>query len=454
MRSFDPDAEAHAGQRVRWREAHREGDADEDGESTCPPMVERSSCVVLMLLAAWAALLLSVSPSPNAAMLELSIPTPTMAQATPAATAAEPLQWLPPTRLDVAEAAPIAAGHVEPGAEAAPPPTDTHLLPANAKSLPAPPPPCPGNSSARQRSLAPAVGDWTFVADADAGASDPAVQFRFARAATWVDGSGAVGHLISRLSGGCINLRPGDQVRGHSNVPPHETAARPSASTEMRRSLTPVNVSAEGAGCTPPPVARFEFTSGGGQAASQAASQAGSQAGGQAGDDRIFLAVSPSGEVHASRQCEDAVCDFELLELPPTAADEQEAAPEAHTPARWFALRSVWSGRLLRLSHAALTQPASWEGIRTRARRKRRGSRRPAADWAGASKCHCPVAGGPPGWAHNCTEWAPLIRKYLAAWSMGNVSQPRRSASASRTPTPDPRPPTPDPRPSARPLSR
>lgn len=429
MRSFDPDAEAHAGQRVRWREARR--DDDEGGERTCPPMVERSSCVVLMLLAAWAALLLSVSPSPNAATLELSIPTPTMAprtQATPAVTAAEPLQRLPPTRFDLAEVAPVAVGHVEPGADAAPPPTDTHPLPANAKPQPAPPPPCPGNSSARQRSLAiegaATAADWTFVADADTGASDPAVQFRFARAATWVDGSGAVGHLISRLSGGCINLRPGEQVRGHSDVPPHETAARPSASTEMRRSLTPARASAEGAGCTAPPVARFEFTSGGGQAGGQA----GGQVGGEAGGERIFLAVSPSGELHASRQCEDARCDFELLELPPAAADEQQAASEApsHT-ARWFALRSVWSGRLLRLSHAALTQPASWEGIRTRARRKRGGGRRPAADWAGGAKCHCPVSGGPPGWAHNCTEWAPLIRKYLAAWSMGNVSQPRGS---------------------------
>ena len=425
-----------AGQCVRWREARREGD-DDDGEGTCPPMVERSSCVVLMLLAAWAALLLSVSPNPNAAMLELSTPTSPRTQATRAATAAEPLQQLPPTRFDLAEAAPIAVGHVEPGADAVPPSTDTHPLPANAQPLPAPPPPCPGNSSARQRSLAPAAGDWTFVADA-AGASDPAVQFRFARAATWVDGSGAVGHLISRLSGGCINLRPGDQVRGHSNMPPHETAAQPSASTEMRRSLTPARVSAEGAGCTSPPVARFEFTSGGGQAGGQAASEA--------GDDRVFLAGSPSGELHASRQCEDAMCDFELLELPPAAADEHEAAAEGASLARWFALRSVWSGRLLRLSHAALTQPASWEGIRTRARRKRGGGRRPAGGWAGGAKCHCPVSGGPPGWAHNCTEWAPLIRKYLAAWSMGNVSQPRGSASAPglRPRTSDPRPPTPD----------
>ena len=247
-----------------------------------------------------------------------------------------------------------------------------------------------------------------------------------------------MGHLISRLSGGCINLRPGDQVRGHSNMPPHETAAQPSASTEMRRSLTPARVSAEGAGCTSPPVARFEFTSGGGQAGGQAASEA--------GDDRVFLAVSPSGELHASRQCEDAMCDFELLELPPAAADEHEAAAEGASLARWFALRSVWSGRLLRLSHAALTQPASWEGIRTRARRKRGGGRRPAGGWAGGAKCHCPVSGGPPGWAHNCTEWAPLIRKYLAAWSMGNVSQPRGSASAPglRPRTSDPRPPTPD----------
>ena len=238
-----------------------------------------------------------------------------------------------------------------------------------------------------------------------------------------------MGHLISRLSGGCINLRPGDQVRGHSNAPPHESAARPSASTEMRRSLTAARASAEGRGCTPPPVARFEFTSGGGEA------------GGQAGGDRLFLAVSPSGEAHAARQCEEARCDFELLELPPAAADEREAAAEAvrlaaPSAARWFALRSVWSGRLLRLSHAALTQPASWEGIRTRARRKRGGRRRPAADWAGEARCHCPVSGGPPGWAHNCSEWAPLIRKYLAAWSMGNVRLPRRSASASRTAKP------------------
>ena len=174
--------------------------------------------------------------------------------------------------------------------------------------------------------------------------------------------------------------------------------------------------------------------------------RAGGQAASEAGDDRVFLAVSPSGELHASRQCEDAMCDFELLELPPAAADEHEAAAEGASLARWFALRSVWSGRLLRLSHAALTQPASWEGIRTRARRKRGGGRRPAGGWAGGAKCHCPVSGGPPGWAHNCTEWAPLIRKYLAAWSMGNVSQPRGSASAPglRPRTSDPRPPTPD----------
>ena len=106
---------ALAEQRVRWREARREGDED-DSEGSCPPMIERSICVVLMLLAAWASLLLSVSPSPNAAMLEPSIPTPSMAPRTEAplaATAAEPLQRLPPNRVD-AGAAPIAVDQASP----------------------------------------------------------------------------------------------------------------------------------------------------------------------------------------------------------------------------------------------------------------------------------------------------------------------------------------------------
>ena len=415
---------------VRWRETTRReaddsDDNDDSSSSSRDGVAVQVNCVLIMLLAVWAALLLLIRHSPSAAFLELSS-TPTLEMA--------PVGQPPPTVVDAGAPPPAPP----PPHSTSPPPPALHAEAEPvvlAAPAPAAAPPCPAPTASPRSRLPPgAAADWMFVADQDMRAlSEAAVQFRFAPAAAWVDGEGAVGHLVSRLSGGCVNLRPGEKVRGHGNSVPHETAAAPSASTELRRSLeapaTAVSTDGSGRECTPPTVARFVFTGGG-----------------RPGGGTWHLAVGAAGKLKVVRQCRGAQCDFEQIEASEPAGTEAAAAAgevagdaaatagrAAAEPARWFALRSVRTGQLLRLSHAALTQPPSWDGLHVRARRKRQPPRwdpESAGDGgAGGGGCRCPIAGGPRGWQHNCSEWAPLIAKYLSAWSRGNVSAPAPTPS-------------------------
>ena len=117
--------------------------------------------------------------------------------------------------------------------------------------------------------------DWVFAADG-ASTGSWAAQFRFSAAGS---ADGTTGHLINRLSGGCINLRGGGEVRGHCNSDPQNRAAPPSVTTEMiweERGRPPPK---PGATCTEPAVARFHFTKGPG----------------------TFLVVNGDGTLHAGK---------------------------------------------------------------------------------------------------------------------------------------------------------
>lgn len=229
-------------------------------------------------------------------------------------------------------------------------------------------------------------------------------------------GEGRV-HLLNRLSGGCINHLSG-HVRGHRDSSPRTKAAPPSASTEL---LWEEQVVAEGSSsdCRQPLRVRFRFTSG--EGGHHLASKA----------DGALQLTSRDG---CSRK--KHACDFDILPVQQSAAP----APAASAPGAaagwsslvsrsggWVTLRSVRTGKLVRLHHSEMPEEPSWLGIHTpRARPKRRPpSRKPlsaVALAAGGQTCPIQRGGGPSGWKYDPALWAPLIDAYLAPWADGNLS--------------------------------
>ena len=347
--------------------------------------VWRTKGVLMMLLSAWLPLLVLV----NTAL------TPTTEYLDLVATALP--MFSPP------------AGHPPPKPPSLPPP------PHPSPSPPPPPPPPPSLDAAppctpprRSKELPSSVPDWVFAADGS-DASKPAAHFRFAHAPAQWNQDGSLGHLQSRLSGGYVNLRPGQQVRGHGNMPPHNTPATSCQSTELKRSLTPARLEKAGDGgkCTVHAVAHFSFTTG-------------MDGGG------LQLGVGPKGRLIAMKRCFGRACEFELVPVDASAAPDDSG--------EWFVLRSARTGRLVRLSHSQLTKEPSEYGMGDdRATPKRASTYRSTDAWGAGGdidvggnspQCTCPVSSGgaPRGWVHNCSLWAPIIAHNLAPWESGNLS--------------------------------
>jgi hypothetical protein len=257
--------------------------------------------------------------------------------------------------------------------------------------------------------------DWVFAADGTQDSSW-ATQFRLQPAEA--SAGERIVHLINRLSGGCVNQPANGAVRGHCNSSPRNRAAPPSATTELRwTEVTAPPAAASASGCKAPTRLRFEFI---GRAGSMLAASA---------RDGTLATVSQS-------TCDggDRVCDFELLPLPSLSSTDGAGGDEGGVrsgTAEWYAVRSVVTGRLLRLHHSEMPEVPSWLGIHSpRARRKRSASSsfaarpRTAREMAASGRMHCPVrsGGGPSGWRYNSSLWAPLIDTYLAPWREGNIT--------------------------------
>ena len=179
--------------------------------------------------------------------------------------------------------------------------------------------------------------DWVLVADA--ATATWAAQFRFAGGAR-----APAGHLVNRLSGGCINRRGGATCRPRQHEPV-AAAAPPSASTELRRAWvrppSRCEGCAAGGACAHAGVARFAFTAG----------------------SEMLLHVDTSGRLGAvgARSARTTACDFAIE---PVGGDG------------WFALRSAASGGLVRLVHAEM--PGHRRGTASARRTQRRSRHRRA----------------------------------------------------------------------------
>lgn len=242
------------------------------------------------------------------------------------------------------------------------------------------------------------VGDWIFAADAGTAGAGWATHFQFR--ASWGAGGRAnstssQGHLVNRLSGGCVNWRPGGQVRGHSSGSPRTTAAPPSATTELSASaglrtlLFSPGASSRSDRCTPPPVASFDFVR-----------------------SRSSLRVGSDGVVGAGTDCAGSRCLFQLIPAGTT---------DGGAPADWFHLRSVATGHLVRLAHSSMPSQASWGGASPPLATLKTSAQVRAAKEAASGVC--PLSGGgPAGWRYNASLWSPLVRAALAPWAEGGVS--------------------------------
>ena len=230
-------------------------------------------------------------------------------------------------------------------------------------------------------------------------------------------------HLVNRLSSGCVNLVEANTVRGHRNADPRNKAAPPSATTALRWTQVAEAAGAAAAspaGCERPTRMRFAFTDTSRGAAAH-----------------LHIGADGALGVVSSRGCGaggGAACTFELV--PVAGPDGDGTSDSVLTSASrprltWFHLRSVLTGRHLKLHHTEMPEAPSWLGLHPpRASRK---PRPPAFKPRSAmvlakgngQQQQCPVrsrAGAPPGWAYNTTLWAPLIDAYLAPWSEGNIS--------------------------------
>ena len=306
---------------------------------------------------------------------------------------------------------------------------------------------CPGPPPTRR--LPATYPDWVFAADGTDRASW-ASQFRLAPAAA--RGAERPVHLISRLSGGCVNLL-GNDVRGHRHATPRDRAAPPSRTTELRAVQVAAASASLAAACEPPVRLRFQFTS---------AQQ----------PHNGFLAASARdgslGIASSSACAASSACDFDVLPVdaatrsvfapPPDTNNPADTAPTdaangahpavankpaeaAEQTAEWIGLRSVLTGRLVSLHHSAMPEVATWLGIHTpratpkprhAAAERERTLRASAAAFARSGGCQCPIRSGgfrggagvspPAGWRYNCSLWAPLIDEYLSPWHEGNVS--------------------------------
>jgi len=237
------------------------------------------------------------------------------------------------------------------------------------------------------------VADWTFAADADP-AGGYATHFQFRSSALGSNSTLLQGHLVNRLSSGCMNLRPGGHVRGHSSGSPQTMAAPLSATTELSASAELAaffalrDGPAGGGPCTPPPAARFEFRR-----------------------SKESLRVRPDGVVGAGSDCSERRCLFQLLPVAGVADSRG-----------WFHLRSEATGQLVRLAHASMPSEASWYGaLPPRASPKTKPETRAAKSEAASATCPISV-GARAGWSYNTSLWAPLVRASLAPWAEGGIT--------------------------------
>ena len=263
------------------------------------------------------------------------------------------------------------------------------------------------------------LGDWMFAADGGS-TSSWAAHFRFSESASSADGRR--GHLINRLSSGCINLRPGGQVRGHCNSDPQNHAAPPSASTELfwQDELDGGAGDAAG-GCERPATAQFRFTR----------------------TPSASLTVREDSSIGTARcAAGNAACTFELIPVDYFSSrkgGQRRAGRVAANPTHeeggagaggrgeggsgWFVMRSVLSGHYLRLHHAEMPEDPSWDGIKQRAVPRHTSFTAGVVRPPPATRGMCPVRGrSPAGWRYNATLWEPVVQQFLGPWSDGNLS--------------------------------
>ena len=256
--------------------------------------------------------------------------------------------------------------------------------------------------------------DWIFAADGTAESSW-ATQFQLVPApAKYGD---RIVHLVNRLSGGCVNLVQGtSSVRGHRNSDPRNVAAPPSTTTALRWTQV-VPDGAAPAQCARPARLRFQFTD-------------------RDRGSTTHLHVQSDGSlsVAGADACAGGACAFDVIPVegadgePPRGEPAVSALTYEGRRLVWFRLRSVLTGRWVRLHHTEMPEAPSWLGIHPpRATRKsppRRLRPRSARDLAANGRCKCPLtrAQAPSGWEYNCSLWAPLIDRYLAPWAEGNVT--------------------------------
>ncbi|KAL1527459.1 hypothetical protein AB1Y20_016124 [Prymnesium parvum] len=281
-----------------------------------------------------------------------------------------------------------------PSPSSTPPLTGMSLRGTAARRLPVPQP------AARCEPPPPRGGatrfdDWVFAADGTS-AHSWAAQFRFLASGV---ADGMRGHLVNRLSSGCVNWRGGGEVRGHCNSEPQDRAAPPSASTELHWLEQPKGTPRVAA-CVAAERARFRFT---------LAAEA-------------YLYAGEGGVLRAGA-CTAHRCDFELLAAPRA----EERAEEEH---EWFVLRSVATGRYVKLHHAEMPEDPSWNGIHhqevalKRPRRTAGPSRdrltAAALEEAARARGQCPLKRGQ--LAYNTSLWEPVVQRYLEPWVEGNLS--------------------------------
>ena len=244
--------------------------------------------------------------------------------------------------------------------------------------------------------------DWVFAANSLKG-SDWATQFHLVTSRV-SDGERRV-HLTNRLSSGVLNF-VGNAVRGHCSSSPKDRSAFPNEMSELR--ITEVATTKKD-DCETPPRVRFEFTS-------------------QATRGK-FLHVQRDGVLSTASasacNANDAPCDFDIVVEMQQQQQQQQArdAGDARSSGYWVGLRSVLTGRLVRLHHSAMPELPSWDGIQGSSAHKPKP--RAASQPTSGGKCQCPIRGGgrpPAGWSYNCSLWAPLIKQYLSPWREGNVT--------------------------------
>lgn len=239
------------------------------------------------------------------------------------------------------------------------------------------------------------------------------------------------GHLQNKRTYGHLNFRPGGYVRGHGNEqrPPRQPAAA-SESTALTRQVADFSHQASEypCGATGAPVFSFRFrTRGGGYLAVLQDGALDATRASCADEPACLFAMEPAaGHVrfHMNGIIERALRLLEYL----LVARRRSLVGRAQDG--WHVVRSVLSGKLLRMVGDHHPPFDGFNGMRApKARLKHAGRRKREAQRAqtASAQAVCPLRDGAPsappvGWRYNASKYESGVARALAPWYDCGVS--------------------------------